>query len=73
MLGLRTINWTLLYKTQNNNDNDDLLQKEYKSIHDRVGKVIHLESMKLKFGHVDKLYIYLPNPSTQTGCDSKSF
>ena len=39
----------------------ELAQKEYKTRHDWVGTVIHLEMCNsLKAGHVDKCYIYNP-------------
>ena len=38
-----------------------LVQKEYKTRHDLVGKVIHWElSRKLKFGHTNKWYMHNP-------------
>ena len=38
-----------------------LAQKEYKTTHDWVGKVIHKELFKiLKLDHTDKWYVYKP-------------
>ena len=46
----------------NNNNNDSkLAQKEYKTRHDRVGKVIHREMCKkLKTDHTNKWYMHNP-------------
>ena len=43
-----------------------LAQKEYKTGHDWVGKVIHLEMCKkFKFDHTNKWYVHNPGPVLQ--------
>ena len=39
-----------------------LAQKEYKTRHDWVGKVIHWEMCKFKFDHTNKWYMHNPEP-----------
>ena len=48
------------------NKSSKLSQKEYKTKHDWVGKVIHWEMCKkFKFDHMNKLYMHNPTPDLE--------
>ena len=50
--------WTISYKIS---ECSKLAQREYKTRHDLVGKVIHKElCKKFKFEHTNKLYMHNP-------------
>ena len=49
----------MFFFPQELNDSNKLAQKEYKTNHDWVGKVVYCEFYKrLKFYHAEKWYIY---------------